>query len=133
MRDEGFLIDTTVWVDYLRGRDDSVRDRVASMVNEDRAFTAEIIILEILRGAKSEKEYRMLREDFLALPRLPMDPEAWETAWRNSFLFRKKGLNIPIVDTLVSSLAIRHDCTLVHADRHFSQLAEYVQIKALQL
>ena len=133
MRDEGFLIDTTVWVDYLRGRDDSVRDRVASMVNEDRAFTAEIIILEILRGAKSEKEYRMLQEDFLALPRLSMDSETWEIAWRNSFLFRKRGLNIPIVDTLVSSLAIRHGCTLVHADRHFSQLPQYVQIKTLQL
>jgi predicted nucleic acid-binding protein len=133
MNGEKFLIDTTVWVNFLRGLDESVRDRLSVLVNEERAFTSEIVILEILRGAKSEKEYSMLLDDFLALPQLTLDRKTWEIAWGNSFELKKKGLTIPIVDLLISALAIRYECSLLHSDKHFSLLAKHLGIKAIHL
>ena len=57
MRPERFLVDTTIWVKYLRGLDLSLKSRISSLVLEERVHTSEIIIMEILRGAKSDKEY----------------------------------------------------------------------------
>ena len=133
MNGEKFLIDTTVWVNYLQGLDESVRDRLAVLVNEERAFTSEIVILEILRGAKSEKEYSMLLEDFLALPQLPLDRKTWEIAWGNAFVLKQKGVTIPLVDLLISALAIRYECGLLHRDKHFSLLSKHLGIKAIHL
>lgn len=133
MSSEKFLIDTTIWVKYLRGLDSAVKDRVSSLVLEDRAYTSEIIIMEILRGAKSDKEYAMLYEDFLALPHLPTDRNVWETAWQTAYKLKKAGANIPIADILISTIATRYQCTLIHSDKHFNLAAKYTGLKVMEL
>ncbi len=130
---ESFLLDTTVWIKYLRGLDETARDKVGSMVLEQRAYTTEIIMMEILRGAKSNKEYAMLHADFLALPRLHINREVWETAWAIGFKLQRGGANVPLVDTLVSAVALHYKCTLLHADKHFPLIAKHTGLKTLEL
>ncbi|HCC69294.1 MAG TPA: hypothetical protein DEP99_05345 [Nitrospiraceae bacterium] len=43
----------------------SLRNHISSLALEYRVYTSEIIIMEILRGAKSDREYNMLYDDFL--------------------------------------------------------------------
>lgn len=125
MNSEKFLVDTTIWIKYLRGLDPSLKERISSLALEDRIFTSEIIILEILRGAESDKEYDMLYEDLLALPQVPVTYEVWETAWKISYKLKKEGLNIPIADILISSIALYYKLTLIHSDKHFSLTATH--------
>lgn len=131
MSPERFLIDTTVWVKYLRGMDLSMKDRISALVLEDKAMTSEIIVLEILRGARSGREYRMLYEDFLALPVLNMDRAVWETAWETAYKLRKKGINVPMADVMISAIAIHYKCTLMHCDKHFTLVSKHTGLKAV--
>lgn len=133
MSAERFLIDTTIWVKYLRGIDPSLKDRLRSLVLEDRAFTSEVIIMEILRGAKSDKEYDLLYQDFLSIPQLSINSNVWETAWRTAYKLRKSGVNTPMADILISAVAIYHKCTLMHSDKHFTLIAKHSGLKALEV
>jgi len=133
MSSEKFLIDTTVWIKFLRGLDASLKDRLGLLLSEERALSSEIIIMEILRGAKSEKEYNMLYQDFLALPLLVMDHNVWETAWKASYNLRRGGINIPIADTIILATAVHHKCTLLHSDKHFTISAKYTGLKAIEV
>jgi predicted nucleic acid-binding protein len=133
MSPERYLVDTTLWVRFLRGSDSGLKDRLSSLTLEDRAFTCDIIIMEILRGAVSEKEFKSLREDFLSLPQLAIDHGIWEEAWRMTFILRKKGVNAPAVDVLISAVASHHKCTLLHADKHFELIAKYTDLKIMAL
>jgi predicted nucleic acid-binding protein len=129
MNRDRYLVDTTLWVKFLRGSDNGLRERLSSLTLEDKAFTCDVIIMEILRGALSEKEYKSLREDFLALPQLAIDRGTWEEAWKMSFVLRKKGVSVPAVDVLISAVASHHKCVLLHADRHFDLISKHTDLK----
>lgn len=132
MSPEKYLIDTTIWVGYLRGLDASLKDRLGPLVLEGRACTSDVIIMEILRGAKSDREYSMLYEDFLALPRLETDERVWETAWKAAYKLRKGGVNVPLTDVLIASIAVRHGCALMHSDKHFRVISGRMGLKTVE-
>ncbi|MBI4824990.1 MAG: PIN domain nuclease [Nitrospirae bacterium] len=133
MKADRYLVDTTVWVAYLRGGDASLKDRLGALVREDRVFMSEIVLTEILRGAKSDKDYAILREDFLALPQLAVTRDVWETAWHTAYHLRKRGVTTPLTDTLIASVCIHYKCSLIHADKHFNLIAKHTDLKTVEL
>ena len=124
-----YLVDTTVWVMFLRGMDERVKERLTVLLAEEMVFTTELIIMEILRGARSDKDYKMLHQDFLALPQLETDHYVWEKAWEISYKLRKNGVNVPLTDTMISTIAIHYGCTLLHSDKHFDMVAKYTELQ----
>lgn len=133
MNSERFMVDTTVWIKYLRGLVPSLRNQISSLALEDRIYTSEIIIMEILRGAKSDREYNMLYDDFLALPQLIIDRNVWEIAWKTAYKLRKGGVNVPMADVIISATAMYYKCTLMHSDRHFNMIAKHASLKVLEV
>ena len=133
MSSEKLLVDTTVWVKFLRGLDASLKEQLGFLVLENRVFTSEIIIMEILRGAKSDKEYSMLYQDFLALPQLAIDHTVWEKAWQTAYTIRRSGINIPMADIIIASTALYYKCTLMHSDKHFNLLTKHTELKTIEL
>lgn len=133
MSENRFLLDTTVWVSYLRGLDAHLKDRVSSLVLEDRVYITDIIILELLRGARSEREYSILLEDLLALPHLPITDEVWKSSWKLAYTLQKKGVNIPLADTLIAAVSISYDCTLLHKDSHYPLIAKHAPLRQMEV
>lgn len=133
MNGEKFLLDTTIWVKYLRGLDDRLKDRVAALMLEDRVFITEVIILELLRGAKSDSEYTALYEDFMSLPRLVANNNVWKAAWELAYNLRRKGANIPLADTLIAAVSIYYQCTLMHSDSHYNLVTKHSGLKVLEV
>jgi predicted nucleic acid-binding protein len=129
MKGDAILADTTVWVHFLRGDNPAARDRLTPLILGDRLCTADIIIMEILRGARSDKGYETLYNDLTVLPRLPMEGTVWERVWKTGYLLRIKGINAPLADILIASLAIEHSCVLLHDDRHFCLISKAVGLK----
>jgi predicted nucleic acid-binding protein len=128
-----FLIDSTIWIKYLRGLDTTLKDTISPIILSERAYTSAIIIMEILRGAKSDKEYTMLYNDFLALQQLDINNEVWESAWMLAYKLRKKGINVPLTDVLISALSLHYDCVLLHSDKHFKIISKHTNLKEKEL
>lgn len=132
MNPEVYLIDTTVWVKFLRGIEPSLKEKLSPLILEGKAFTTELIIMEILRGAKSEKEYNTLYEDLIALPLLSLDSYVWEIAWKTGYTLRRTGVNIPLTDVLIASVAMRYKGTLMHSDKHFKLIARHTTLRIIE-
>ena len=120
MPNELFLVDTSVWIFVLKKEPvEEIKDRIDSLLKEDTIITAGIIKLEILTGARTEKEYRRLKSRFDALESLETDEELWRNACEHGFKLKPKGLTIPSTDVLIASCALQAGAVLLHADVHF--------------
>jgi len=124
--DRAALIDTSAWILALqRGGSQTARETVARLLSEGTAATTGIIMLELLSGAKTQKEFRELQVDMKALIQLEATPRTWEEACRLAYTLRRKGVTVPATDVLVMTVAVEGHCTLLHADQHFELMAEH--------
>jgi len=115
----GYLVDTSVWIEALRrdGNAEAARWLKSALLQEN-VVLAPPVKAEILSGARSEKQFAEMEQDLDALPLLARDAEVWEKAARLNFNLRRRGINVPLMDILIGSWAVLHDCVLVHRDRH---------------
>ena len=132
MNFEKFLVDTTIWVLYFRGEKD-LENKIKSLILEEKIVTTEIIIMEILRGAKSQREYNQLYDDFTALPVLKLNNIIWEKSYKIGFKLRKMRINVPLSDILITMVAEHYNCLLLHRDKHFSLIERVVALKQQKL
>lgn len=63
------LVDTSVLINYLRGRKTEGADKLSSLIENDEPFGInDFIYQELLQGAKDEKEFSLLDEYLNDLP-----------------------------------------------------------------
>jgi len=132
---ERVLIDSSAWILALRPDGSAAaRDEVDGLLATSRAATTGIIMLELLSGTRSEREYRELKEELAVLPQLELRPTLWTRAFHLGYQLRRAGLTLPTVDVLIAALALEYGCLLLHADRHFELLAQHhpLRTKSLQ-
>ena len=124
MANDRFLVDSSVWIFALR-KDPipPIRDRVAALLRDDAVVTTGVIKLEILTGAKTEREYTRLKSRLDALESLQTDERVWQTACRHGFTLRRQGMTIPTTDLLIATCALQAGVVVVHADAHFDLMS----------
>ena len=121
------LVDTSVWIDFVRGRATDAVARLRELL--DRGIAAcltSMIYQEILQGADSEKAFRDFCVFFSGQRFLhPVDPvTSHENAARLYFECRRKGLSIRSTnDCLIAQIAIEQGVSLLHDDRDFESIA----------
>jgi len=129
-----YLVDTSVWVEFLRGEKTAIKKRLENLLDENRAVVSGIILAELLTRISDEKEQHFLEECFLGLPYLEATREIFATAGKMGSTLRKKGITMPLSDLLIASLAKTHALTVLTLDNHFQTLARplNVQIELLK-
>lgn len=127
------LVDTSVLIDYLEGRDTPAAARFAEILERDIPFAiSPITFMEVLQGAATEKDLERL-DDYLGsqtLCGLGQGPDSYAAAARISFRLRKAGLSGPgTVDCLIAQTAIEHGLFLLHSDADFDRIAKVAPLK----
>ena len=124
------LVDTSVWIDHLRGADNPpARALEELLAGEDIVGTAPIIVQEILQGADSDERFEKWRRSFADLWCYGMaDPLATHlSAARLYRLCRRAGATPRSSnDCLIAQIAIENDLALLHNDRDFDRIARAV-------
>ena len=121
------LVDSSVWIDWLRGSDtDAVRFVQARESREELALT-QMIYLEVLQGVSSQRQFaatqKVLGAQSMLLPQDGM--ETFEAAAQLYRQARTQGLTIrKSTDCLIAAIALEHGALLVHNDRDFLALAQ---------
>lgn len=125
MTDGLFLIDTSVWIEAPRpGGIVAIRERLNEILAERKGATTPLIVLELLSGARDEKDYEELSEELSALSQFPVNETLWLKSCRLAFELRRKGVTASSTDVLIAAVAQENQLTLLHADRHFDLIAE---------
>jgi predicted nucleic acid-binding protein len=130
------LIDSSVWIDYLRGYDTKARNELRRRLRtgELPAIT-EPIAMELLAGATNESAWTQIDRLVSGLPLLAVDPAL---DYRDAaLLFRaaqRGGQTVRrLNDCLIAAVAIRHDADLLHKDADFDLLGKVSSLRARSL
>lgn len=115
-----YLIDTSVWIDYLRNKSNPAVKYFTNILEQRLSFgLTSIIYQEILQGANTNHDFEKLLE-YLNTQRFfhPKDHIlSYQAAARLYFDCRKQGITIrSSIDCLIAEIAIEHDLILVHND-----------------
>jgi predicted nucleic acid-binding protein len=63
------LVDTSIWIEFFRGRE-PFYSGVRVLLENRQAITIECVFAELLQGAKSLRERRLIREMWQSLPKV---------------------------------------------------------------
>jgi predicted nucleic acid-binding protein len=122
------LIDTSAWVEFLRATGTETHRRVrALLVDGEPLATTEVIVMEVLAGARDEAHLRGLRGILLRCELLPLNGLAdYEAATDLFRTCRRAGETIrALTDCLIAIPAIRAGAAVLHADRDFDAIARH--------
>ncbi len=123
-----FLIDSSAWIEYLRPKGSKkVKERVKEILQKEEAVSCGVVVVEILRGAKNEKDFRSLHESLTSLPQIPIDDAVIERASQWGYLLDRKGKSVSTTDLLIAAAAYKK-AHLLHADRDFGIISSVVEL-----
>ncbi|MGO8988681.1 MAG: PIN domain nuclease [bacterium] len=123
-----FLIDSSAWIEYLRPKGSrKIKERVKEILQKEEAVSCGVVVVEILRGAKNEKDFRSLHESLTSLPQIPIDDAVIERAAQWGFLLDRKGKSVSTTDLFIAAAAYKKAC-LLHIDRDFRIISSVVEL-----
>jgi predicted nucleic acid-binding protein len=118
------LVDTSIWVEVLRDRSGRPREALEAALDGDEPALTRFHQLELLQGARDEREWGLLREYLDLQSYLECGPESWPAAARIFFELRRTGKTVRSpIDCCIAQIAMDHDVLLVHRDRDFEMIA----------
>lgn len=126
------VVDTSAWVELLRATGSAVHHTLRSFVAAQAELAVtEMVVCELLAGARDERHREELAEDLLAYPVLPLGGLAgFEAAARLWYDARRRGVTPRVLaDCLVAVPVIEAGATLLHADRDFDLLARMSDLR----
>ena len=128
------LIDTSAWLFALK-KDfhPAIKKRIEELLLESDVAINGMIELELLGGARSEKEYNRLKSRLEALYYVEADRSLWYLASKLAFDLKRKGMSIPYPDIFIAASALKEGAVLIHADSHFDLITEHTDLKVESL
>ncbi len=121
------LVDTGVWIDWLRGQQTVAAQQLSALLDEGEAALAPIVLQELLQGAASPSALRTLRRRFSALQMLEPGPLASTHAEAGALYARCRWAGITPRsphDCLIAALAIEHQGALLHDAKDFDRISQ---------
>jgi len=132
MSDKKIFADTSAWiVSFKKTGPQKLKDAMKDSIKKNRIVTAPFIILELLQGCRSREEFTSLKTRMESIEACSLKELDWEGIYNLGYTLRRKGLTIPTIDILISSICIQKGFTLLHHDRHFRMIAENSELDAL--
>ncbi len=130
------LVDTSVWVDFLRGEDSPQRRLLHRLIEDEEDVTmTEIIVTEILQGIKNDREFRAIKDYLLDFPLYR--PKGIETYLHAAWIYRdcrKRGNTVrSTVDCIIAAICIENDLTLLHKDNDFAIIEARTGLRVIEV
>lgn len=130
VRHQGILLDTSIWIRYLRPQgDEDIKAEVKRILLSERVFTCWVVKAELLVRARDEESFERLNADLEALEEIPLTKEVWLGAARLGNTLRRRGLTIPLPKLLITQVALMEKLQLWHADEYFEQIKGVVPLE----
>lgn len=120
------LLDTSSLVHLLRRKgDQSVKDRVKSILLRGDAAICEMVEVELWMGVASKQDERDVTDLAALLVSLPIHQGVWTRAKSLAAACRKAGTPVPSPDCIIAACAFVHGAALEYEDQHFRLLETF--------
>ncbi|WP_320196288.1 type II toxin-antitoxin system VapC family toxin [Agrobacterium rosae] len=125
------VVDSSVWIDLFRGKSTPQVVRLEKIEQLTEVVLGDIVFLEILQGARSEKEAGQLQRHLEKFGVVPMlSPNLAIKVAENYRALRRVGKTIrKTQDLIIGTYCIEHGHALLHSDRDFTPMAEHLGLR----
>jgi predicted nucleic acid-binding protein len=125
----GYFVDTSVWISYFREGGSDLGDLIDELIDEERVHTNGVVLAELLTGARTPAELERLAAAMAGLRFVQSDRSSFESAGRNGYALKRKGLSVPLSDILIATDCVDHDLVLIETDRHYATIASHLPLR----
>jgi predicted nucleic acid-binding protein len=124
-----YFVDSSVWIPYFREGQSTHGDLLDALIEDNRVHINGIVLTELLIGARNPAEIDRLSSALAGLKLIPGDRASFESAGRNGYALRKKGVSVPLSDVIIATDCIYHNLVLIDADKHYAVIAAHLPLK----
>lgn len=118
------VVDSGVWIDFFNGAPNPARDALRDLLarGEIELCVPDLVLFEVLRGFRHEKDHRDARRLLRSLTPADAGGEALALAAVDHYRsLRAAGITArSSIDVLVAAFCIENDHHLLHRDRDFT-------------
>ena len=128
------LVDSSVWIDHLRNAVTRPVSHLRSLISrEEELLVGDLILCEILQGLRTDTEARLVEEALREFEVVSLvGPELAVMAAANYRFMRSRGFTIRrTIDLIIGTFCIERGHFLLHGDRDFSPMAQYLGLQTL--
>src|SRR5512147_3014328 len=112
MNGEKVLIDTSVWIKYLRDKPTGISKRVDEILTKHEVYVPKIVIAELIQGSKSEREISVIEDFVNAFYIIDQKEDTWIKTGRLSYNLKRKGKTVNLTDCYIAVIAKENDCRI---------------------
>ena len=124
------LVDTSVWIDIFRDKAGRVVKAFKEKIGPENCALSRFNQLELLQGAKDEKEWGLLSDYLSTQYYLEAGEDTWQAAARIYFELRRRGITINSpIDCCIAQIAMEHGAILLHRDKDFEKISRLRPLK----
>ena len=127
------MIDTSAWVEFLRGTGSDTHRSVRSLLEQDaEVWTTDVVVMEVLAGARDADHHQRLRRLLARCDYVPIGGLAtFELAADLYRRCRQAGETVrALTDCVIGAVALRARLAVLHSDRDFDVLGRQVGLVA---
>ena len=125
------LVDSSVWIDFFRGNDTPQVERLDALFAQERIAVGDLILVEVLQGFRSEKDFSQARKTLDAFEFVELGgADIAVQAARNFRRLQSLGITVrKTIDTIIATKCIDAGYSLLHADRDFEPFETHLSLR----
>ena len=125
------LVDSSVWIDYFRGRQNSQTDRLDGLLGNQPVATGDLVLAEVLQGFGSARDFNQGKKLLTSLPIIELvGGNIAIQAAKNFRTLRSLGITVrKTIDTLIATSCIEKGLVLLYSDKDFDPFVEHLGLQ----
>ena len=125
------LVDSSVWIDYFRGRSTPQTDTLDSLLGSEPLAIGDLILTEVLQGFDSESDFNHARTLLASLVVVDLcGRDVAIQAAKNHRKLRSLGVTVrKTIDTVIATHCIENGFSLLHNDRDFEPFVTHLGLR----
>ena len=114
------IIDSSVWVDYLRGTPTSQVQWLDERITVTQFAVTDLILCEVLQGIRTEAQFIKTRDELLKLRLFRNGGQDVALASAANYrALKARGRTVKTIDCLIATFCVLNDHSLLHNDRDY--------------
>jgi len=128
------IVDTTVWIDYLRGVATPQTEWLDANLLRERLGLTDLILCEVLQGVKDDDRFQAVRKELLKCEVFSTGGvELAVSAAKNYRRLRAQGHTVRrTIDCLIATFCLQAGHSLLHNDRDYGPFEQVLGLTVIR-
>ena len=127
------LVDSSVWIDYLRGTASPQAEKLDALLGTAPLAIGDLILTEVLQGCATDREFNAVKRTLSTLHTVNLGGlELAIEAAKNFRKLRALGFTVrKTIDTVIATRCIMDGLELLHSDRDFDPFEKHLGLRCV--